>query len=226
MFYFDTAPSYGDGLAEREIGRFARSRRDKLVIATKCGISPNSLADSWPSLRRPVQAVRAVASHIGRRSTPLIALTGEDLRISVDASLRRLNTDYLDVLLLHEPHPDRIVDPNGLVEEAKMLVAKGKVRFFGVAGRWAGIAATVAAAPELGQLVQCPEDSWNAGLVPDLTYSVLSQGPQGYFGAKPTQEDVSLRLKAALRRRADGAVIVSSTDCRHIEFLAVTACDA
>ncbi|MFZ0553520.1 MAG: aldo/keto reductase, partial [Steroidobacteraceae bacterium] len=46
--HFDTAPSYGAGLAEREIGRFCLQHRSNLVVATKFGLAPGRLAASLP----------------------------------------------------------------------------------------------------------------------------------------------------------------------------------
>ena len=54
----------------------------------------------------------------------------EDILDSVDGSLRRLRTDYLDVLLLHRP--DLLFEPEQVAEAFDILAKSGKVRFFGV----------------------------------------------------------------------------------------------
>jgi aryl-alcohol dehydrogenase-like predicted oxidoreductase len=87
--FFDTAPLYGDenedGIAETILGRALGKRRDQAVISTKFG-------------RNPTDGCRP-------------AFHAQRLRQSVDDSLRRLNTDRLDVLFFHSPFsPDEIND--------------------------------------------------------------------------------------------------------------------
>lgn len=48
--HFDTAPVYGDGLAERELGRFLKGRRSGLLIATKYGVAPDPIIAALPVL--------------------------------------------------------------------------------------------------------------------------------------------------------------------------------
>ncbi len=68
--HFDTAPMYGLGLAEREIGRFARGRRGEIVIATKFGIAPTLAARGIAPLQAPVRRlfVRLPFAAEGRQS--------------------------------------------------------------------------------------------------------------------------------------------------------------
>src|SRR5437773_1596207 len=59
--HFDTAPAYGDGLAERAVGRFIKRNRTSFVIATKYGIPPDPVleaAPSLPSLTVPLRTAR------------------------------------------------------------------------------------------------------------------------------------------------------------------------
>jgi aryl-alcohol dehydrogenase-like predicted oxidoreductase len=103
----DTAPVYGFGVAEEIIGRALapNGRRKRILIATKCGLEWRNT-----TLRRNASAARI----------------GEE----VEESLKRLQTDYIDVYHLHWP------DPNIPIEEtagafAKLLQA-GKIRAIGV----------------------------------------------------------------------------------------------
>ena len=109
--HFDTAPAYGDGLAEREIGLFIRRRRSQLLVATKYGIPPNPLIATMPALAFPIRATRAVAHRAGYWPSWRSTLTAKGLIESVQQSLRRLGTDWIDILLLHEPSRDRIHQP-------------------------------------------------------------------------------------------------------------------
>lgn len=104
--FVDTANGYTDGTAEQMVGKFARGRREELVIATKYSMAtrpgdPNSGGNSRKSMHR-----------------------------SVESSLSRLRTDYLDVLYLH------IWDGGTPVEEVLRamddLVRSGKVLYVGI----------------------------------------------------------------------------------------------
>ena len=102
---FDTAPAYGSGNSERMLGRALGPRRKDVVVVTKCGVD---YAD------RPK----------GRDSRMVSILA------SVDQSLQNLQTDYVDVLLVHWP------DVNTHFEETMhaldSVVQQGKVRAVGV----------------------------------------------------------------------------------------------
>jgi aryl-alcohol dehydrogenase-like predicted oxidoreductase len=106
--FFDTAEMYGPYKNEELIGRFLSGRREKIVLATKFGI-----------VRDPADATRRVFD--GTRA---------NVRRSIEGSLRRLGTDYVDLYYLHR------VDPKTPIEEtvAAMaeLVKEGKVRFLGL----------------------------------------------------------------------------------------------
>ncbi|MEV6620050.1 aldo/keto reductase [Amycolatopsis sp. NPDC051106] len=100
--FIDTANTYTDGSAERQLGEFARDRRESLVLATK-----------YTTLRRPGDP-NSAGSH--RKS----------LFASVEASLTRLNTDYLDLLYLHvwdfaTPVEEILRGLDDLVRQGKVL---------------------------------------------------------------------------------------------------------
>src|SRR6516164_8859040 len=82
--HFDTAPAYGDGICEAELGKFIRGQRDRFVIATKYGIPPDPLAETWPLLSRPLRVVRVIGRKVGFRPPPLPPLTPTGLRASAE----------------------------------------------------------------------------------------------------------------------------------------------
>ena len=99
--HFDVAPMYGLGLAERELGAFARGRRAELTIATKFGIKPTPIARTLAHAQGPIRhvfevkpAVREQArTHAGAPSRLLYELGGYDAagaRRSLERSLRAL----------------------------------------------------------------------------------------------------------------------------------------
>ena len=179
--HFDTAPAYGDGICEAELGKFVCGQRERFVIVTKYGIPPDPLVEAWPSLSLPLRSARAVARKVGYRNTPLTPLTGTGLRASAERSLRRLGTDRIDILLLHEPREDRIPSIDAVVDELQKLQRSGVVRAFGLAGGWSGISGLLSAAPALGTVIQTGEREWPPEVEPDITYGAIAPGPQTYF---------------------------------------------
>ena len=104
--FFDHAKIYGAGEAERRFGDafpMTGLRREDVIIQSKCGICPDRKVFDW---------------------------SYEEIVTSVDESLERLKTDYLDVLLLHRP--DLLYDPEEVAEAFDALESAGKVRHFGM----------------------------------------------------------------------------------------------
>lgn len=104
--FFDNATCYTDGVAEERFGEAwtkAGIARDHFILQTKCGLCFDRNEFDW------------------RRETILS---------SVDDSLRRMKTDYLDILLLHRP--DLLYEPEEVAAAFDALEKSGKVRHFGV----------------------------------------------------------------------------------------------
>ncbi len=138
---FDTADAYGSGVSERIVGKAVHRRRAEVQIATKSGylFTERSLAG-----QSAARAARSVAQHARRQrpgsdagssggGTGSASYERQDfspgyLRKAIESSLRRLDTDYIDVLQLHGP---RQVVP-GIIDEVDQLKAAGKIRRFGV----------------------------------------------------------------------------------------------
>jgi len=104
--YFDTAPHYGLGLSERRLGAaLARFPRGELVISSKVGrlIVPNENPTEWDDQGFAVPGTF-------RREWDF---SYDGVMRSVEASLERLGTDYLDILYLHDPDISGIDDAIG-----------------------------------------------------------------------------------------------------------------
>lgn len=200
-----------------------RSRRDRFVIATKYGIQANPVIERSSALVPQLRIAAAFARRIGFFQNQLPPLTPVGLRESTERSLRRLKTDWIDILLLHEPRLERLRDPIGIVEQFEKLRERGLVRAFGIAGSWNGISALQTVAPELAQVVQTAETEWPETFFPEVTYGAISEGNQNYL-ATNIGSDVALeRLRSALKRRPDGVVIISTTKINHLHALAKVA---
>lgn len=217
--YFDVAPLYGHGLAERALGTFLKrhaAEREGLVVATKWGLPAAAWTDRIPegALGSAVAMETLRRRFLGAPGRP--SLTADLLVQSVEASLRRLGTSYIDILWMHEPEPRRIPDPASVLAALSNLRAAGKLRFFGFAGYSAHIEPTVEVFEQvegldLPFLRQCEEQSWSSEEVPDVTFGAISGGPQKR-GASPIDSAIAIdRLRMALTRRARGVVLVSTT---------------
>jgi aryl-alcohol dehydrogenase-like predicted oxidoreductase len=103
----DTAPVYGFGHAEEVVGRALKEARarDRVVIATKAGLS-------W------------------REGYPVRDSRPERMVAEVEASLRRLGTDYIDIYQVHWPDPQTPIAATA--QTMQKLLAQGKIRAIGV----------------------------------------------------------------------------------------------
>ncbi|WP_297798299.1 aldo/keto reductase [uncultured Eudoraea sp.] len=105
--WIDTAAIYGHGHAEEVVGRAIKGIRNELIIATKCG-------RVWVGNSR----------EIGK------SLRSDSIRREVDASLKRLAIDVIDLYQIHWPEPDEEIEEGwGTVAD---LIKEGKIRYGGV----------------------------------------------------------------------------------------------
>jgi aryl-alcohol dehydrogenase-like predicted oxidoreductase len=112
--YFDTADTYGSGKGETILADAFGDMRDEVVISTKIGY------DFYNHTKRR-----------GQQERPQV--WSEDfLRFALDESLKRLDTDYVDFLQLHNVKMDAVED-DGLFQLMDQIKAEGKVRSYGIA---------------------------------------------------------------------------------------------
>jgi len=111
---FDHADIYGHYTTETDFGLVLKdnnSLREKLFITTKCGIK-------LITENRPLHQIKSYNT------------TRKHIIYSAETSLKNLQTDYIDVLLIHRP--DFIMNPNEIAEAFHTLKKEGKVNAFGV----------------------------------------------------------------------------------------------
>lgn len=106
---FDTADLYGSapGVSEEMLGKALEGRRDDVIVATKFGMKVGSL-------NGPDFGARGSRRYI---------------RKALEGSLRRLNTDWIDLYQLHEPDPSTPIEET--LEALSEVVREGKVRYLG-----------------------------------------------------------------------------------------------
>jgi len=106
--FFEHADIYGGGKSEEVFAdaiNMNATIREKMIIQTKCGIVPGVMFD----------------------------FSKEHILNSVDKSLKRLKTEYVDTMLLHRP--DTLMDPEEVAEAFSILRKAGKVKKFGVSNQ-------------------------------------------------------------------------------------------
>lgn len=111
----DTAPGYGLGHAEKLVGDVVRGRRDQVVIATKCGLNwhhgkGNHFFDQYD---------QKVHRYLG----------ADGIVHELEASLKRLGTDYIDIYITHWQDPTTPIEVT--MEALQKLKSQGKIRAIG-----------------------------------------------------------------------------------------------
>lgn len=109
--FFDTAPGYGGGRSEELLGQGLKSVRKDVILCTKFSYYNSDHKQEW---------------------------LGKHVRPVLEGSFKRLQTDYIDLLLLHNP-PRELMDGNTSAElyaELQKLKDEGKVREYGVSLDW------------------------------------------------------------------------------------------
>ena len=136
--FFDTARSYGYGESEALLGEFLAGRRNRAIISTKFGILAVP-QQPWKQALKPLaRTVFSIFPSAQRAAKAQIASQFQSnqfsvkiLRNSLDESLRKLRTDYVDLLFMHSPTA-AVMAQDDLFCEMENLVRAGKVRVAGI----------------------------------------------------------------------------------------------
>ncbi len=135
---FDTADIYGQGDSERAIGRLLRRRDDKAFVITKVGKTFSAKMRLLrpikplvkPLLRRWASGGKGITAR--REGVMGADFSAAAIKRAVDASLRRLNVDAVDAVLLHSPNARELA--NAEVGDVLARIKRaGKIRHFGIA---------------------------------------------------------------------------------------------
>jgi aryl-alcohol dehydrogenase-like predicted oxidoreductase len=139
----DTADFYSAGESETYVGAAIKDRRDKVILATKCGMPMSEDSNERGGSRRWIMA-------------------------SIEGSLRRLQTDYIDLYQLHAP--DFETDLEETLGAMTDLVRAGKVRYFGTSNTSGMRIAEAALKAKLGGFIAPHSEQ--------QSYSIFTRGPE------------------------------------------------
>ena len=183
--WIDTAPAYGLGHSEEIVGQAIKGHRDRLVIATKCGLVWDDPSQGKVDNRLKTWSVKQEA----------------------EESLRRLDIDVIDLYQIHWPVPDEDIEEGW--EAIAELIDEGKVRYGGVSNfsveqmkRIQPIHPITSLQPEYSMLAREPEE----GLLPfcrENNIGVVAYSPlrSGVLTAKFDRERVENLADGDWRRR-------------------------
>jgi len=247
--HYDTAPYYGYGEAERILGRFIRTRRDRVTVTTKFGIQPprvgglSTLAGMARRMTTHLAPLRRLLAKQAGRLVRREAFTVNDARRSLEASLKALQTDYIDIYLLHEAGPAETASDE-LLSFLTQQVHKGLIRSFGIGSEFDRTIGVIGSHPGYACVIQLENNVLrrNLAAVPQtatravITHRALGDAlkvlitslradPEmagrwsGDIGADCGRDSVvsGLMLAYAARENNKGVVIFSTRSSAHLE---------
>ncbi|MCE7792854.1 aldo/keto reductase [Salipaludibacillus sp. CUR1] len=153
--FFDTAPNYALGKSERILGKALKDKRDQVIISSKFGHHANGE----------------------------IGFDSNKLEQSVDESLKRLQTDYLDCLLLHNPPFEYLNGESDHFEELEKLKRQGKIGAYG---------ASVDSSDEMFEVINKTDSQ-----VIEVMFNIFHQDPARAFQAAH-EKGIGLIIKVPL----------------------------
>lgn len=192
---FDTADLYDKGLNEQQLGQLLSGRRQEVVLATKAGNQWRADGSGWDWNPRK-----------------------EYILAAVEESLRRLQTDYIDLYQLHGGTLEDNIDE--AIEAFELLQQQGKIRYYGISSirpnvirAWVERSHMVSVMMQYSLLDRRPEESCMP-LLQQHGISVLARGSvaKGLLAGKSA--DVYLDYTAAEVQRAADAVVQLSSNAR------------
>jgi aryl-alcohol dehydrogenase-like predicted oxidoreductase len=172
--FIDTAPVYGEaGVGEELLADVLKAQRDDIVLTTKCGYD-----------------IDAARKYPGQSERPHDWEPGS-VRLQLEASLRRLGTDYIDLYQLHNTRIEPIRS-DALLEELERFRAEGKVRELGVA-----------LGPAIGWVDEGLEALQRDIVSLQTVFNVLEQEPGRTFAADPAVADGRVGLISRVPHASD-----------------------
>ena len=189
--FFDTADLYDKGKNEEAIGKYLQEKRKQVIIATKVGNQWRSDGTGWDWNPSP-----------------------QYIMASVEESLRRLQTDYIDLYQLHGGTMDDPIDE--VIETFDKLKMQGKIRYYGISSirpnvirEYVKRSSMVSVMTQYSLLDRRPEET-TLQLLRENNIGVLVRGAlaQGILVNKPAKEYLGHQPQA-VEKAADAIKIVS-----------------
>jgi aryl-alcohol dehydrogenase-like predicted oxidoreductase len=138
--FYDTADIYGQGDSERLLGKVFNKHREKVIFCSKAGLT---LSAPQRLIRYIKPILRSGITHFqstSKKTTEIREKIEQQcfepgyIRNQIESSLQRLQTDYLDLFLLHNP-PENIINNDEIFDLLDTLKSQGHIRYYGVSCR-------------------------------------------------------------------------------------------
>ncbi len=144
--FFDTACNYTEGNSEKAVGKALKGRRDQIILATKVYAVMGTGVNDW-------------------------GLSRKHIIDEFNASLKRLDTDYVDIYYLHQPDYDTPQEES--LEAVSTLVKSGKVRYVGISNYASWQAADA--------LAICDKRNHVPPVICENVYNLITRGIEAEF---------------------------------------------
>jgi len=217
--HFDTAPYYGYGLAENDLGRIVHKRRSDCTITTKVGLYPQG---GFSSTSTNLWSRKLLGKVLPKMSEPRKIWEVNRARYSLYESLKRLKTDYVDFLFLHEPDLN-MINTEEMFDWLKAEREKGSIRAWGLAGIRELVEPFLQSEYQLYSVIQTQDSIdtheadfvFNAGRSLQFTYGYISS-------ARVARQNMSVErvIRSALERNNTGSILVSTQRPQHLYEIA------
>jgi len=226
--HFDTAPLYGEGLAERTLGNFLGSNREQITLATKIGIPANPFLAAFPLLMYAQKTFGSLTRRFSGNVPSLRkrSLEKKQVQESLQRSLKALRTDWVDILFVHEPQISDIPQLLEIVDWLQTQKNQGSVRYLGLAGQAQNCIEITQKIPNVFDILQVEDSIDNheadlvvfAGLARQITFGYLRKSFESDRSLEPTQV-----LTEALLINTSGMILVSSRNAERLKNIASLA---
>jgi aryl-alcohol dehydrogenase-like predicted oxidoreductase len=157
--FFDTANVYNQGESEKIVGKWLKNHRDRMILATKVrgqmGSDPND-----------------------------VGLSRRNILSAVEASLRRLNTDYIDIYYMHSP--DYATGIEESLQAMDSLVKAGKIRYVAVSNY---------AAWQIADMLRvCEKYAYVGPVITQNVYNLITRGLEAELGPFLTEHKIGMAI--------------------------------
>jgi aryl-alcohol dehydrogenase-like predicted oxidoreductase len=226
--FFDTSDIYAQGDSERYLGTALVDKRDRVILATKAGRRFSNRARIAARLKAPIRiAMRLLPALQGRVRAARAEHISFDfspdyLTTALEASLKRLRTDWVDVFMLHAPPADVLTDED-LFYRLGRLKEQGKVRCLGVSVAEIAHARLAASLPGVRAIqlpIGRPQRAELGKLLPELAaQGVAVVGREVFEGVDRTmgQSSYNMALCEALGISGVAVVLAGMSNRYHLE---------
>jgi len=204
--HFDTSPYYGFGLAEIELGKILKPKYKKISIATKVGIYPPYISNNILN----TLTIKCIGKVFPSLSKADVDWSIKRAAKSIDLSLKRLNTNFIDIVYLHEPI-SFLINFEELTLWKEDLIRNGIVGYFGIAGPIENYLDSFNSFSSFSDILQVKDNFDSDGIEALNKINRIPQFSYGSYNIKINPEfDYYQSLIRSLNRNESGSVIIST----------------